>query len=95
MASDRLARVLLLYGTGTKAGKPAEGAVRMLRTAKAGLQNYRRSLQDTGVEYADEQPLRSASGACSSAERMHVEFIEFARNALPGRPYRFLDAFRD
>jgi hypothetical protein len=95
VASDRLARVQLLYGSGTRAGKPAEGAIRMLGTAKAGLQRYHLSLREADLAGADDQALRSASGACKSAERMHVEFIESARNSLPGRPYRFLGALRD
>ena len=95
VASDRLARVMLLYGTRTKAGEPAEGAIRTLRTAKTGLQRYRRSIEEADVLHSDEQALRSAAGACTSAERFHGEFIEAARNALPGRPYRFLGALRD
>jgi hypothetical protein len=103
-ASDRLARVLLLYGPATKAGTPAEKSIHMLRTAKAGLRGtlstfkqdksmVRLSEADRGTRAA--QGLRSASGACTTAEKMHDEFIEKARNALPGRPYRFLGALRD
>jgi hypothetical protein len=93
-ASDRLARVLLLYGPDTRAGAPAAKAIELLRTAAKGLRGYLEGFLDPRAD-PDDQYLRSASGACTAAERYHDEFNRMARNAMPGRPYRFLGAFRD
>ena len=86
-ASDRLDRVLLLFGPDTKTGEPAAKAVELLRMSSESLRGYVEGFRDP--EHTPEdlgQYLRSASDACTAADRKHVEFNRMARKRTAGTP---------
>jgi hypothetical protein len=93
VADDRLARVLLLFGQDSTAGKAAQAAVEALRRAAAGLDGYldgvvRDEIGQGRPGYGE--GLRTAETEQSKAETAHASFNRHARAAIPGRPRRFL-----
>jgi hypothetical protein len=86
VATDRLARVLLLFGQDSSVGKSATAAVEALRSAAEGLDGYL-----VGVardEKGEALPgyganLGTAAAEQANAEQSHAEFNRHARKALP------------
>jgi hypothetical protein len=93
VADDRLARVQLLFGHTTRAGKAASNAIENLRATTDGLRGYLDAL--VSIErVASRTALTDASSALQRAQTEYEQFNEAAAPALPGWPYGRFGVFR-